>query len=76
MGVVLREAPDAGEAVKLAALLVAVERGELGVAQGQVPVGVGARVEERHVARAVHRLEAVARLAVDHRGEHGVDVVL
>src|SRR3712207_4294028 len=39
-------------------------------------VRVRLRVVEGHVARAVHRLQAVARLAVHHRREHRVVVVL
>src|SRR3712207_8171436 len=39
-------------------------------------VRVRLRVVEGHVARAVHRLQAVARLAVHHRRENRVVVVL
>src|SRR5215211_628015 len=37
---------------------------------------MGRRVVERHVTREVHRLQPIARLAVHHRWEHGVSVVL
>ncbi len=62
VGVVLREAADAGEAAQLAALLVAVDRPELGQADGQIAVGARLAVVDLRVVRAVHRLEQVALL--------------
>ena len=59
VGVVLREAAHTGEAVKLAGLLVAVDRAELGEAHGQVAVRPGLARVHLVVVRAVHRLEQV-----------------
>src|ERR687890_152725 len=73
--IVLGKRPHTGKARKLPALLVAVECCELGVAQGKIPVRVHLRVVERHVARTVHRLQAVACRAVHHRREHGILVM-
>ena len=75
VAIVLRQRTHASEAAELARLLVAVERGLLRVAQRQLAVGVQAGVVERHVDGAVHRLEVVLRLAVDHRRIHHVAVV-
>ncbi len=59
VGVVLRKAAHAGQAVELAALLVAVDGAELGKAQGQVAVRAGSGAEYLAVVGAVHRLEQV-----------------
>ena len=77
MAVVLRQRAHARQAGQLAGLLVAVERGELGEAQRQLAVGVPAHlVEERHVAGAVHRLQAEGDVLIHHRREHDVLVVV
>ena len=76
MGVVLRKRTNARQTVQFTRLLVAVEGRELGVAEGQVAVAVGLRVEEDHVRGAVHRLQEELGFAVDHRREHRVGVVL
>ena len=57
-------------------LFVAVERRELSVAQGQLAVRVELLIEERHVRRAVHRLEPQPDALVLHDREHDVTVVL
>ena len=57
VGIVLREAAHAGEAVQLARLLVAVHGAELGEAHGQVAVAAGLGFIDFAVVRAVHRLE-------------------
>jgi hypothetical protein len=64
VGVVLAELPRAGQALEAAGRLVAVEDGGLGVADRQVAVAAELRVEQQHVAGAVHRLQAVERVAV------------
>src|SRR5579862_2741642 len=55
--VVLRDVPDAQQAVEGAGELVAVERRRLRVADRQVAIRPELRAEEDHVAGAVHRLE-------------------
>ncbi len=59
VGVVLGEAADAGEAVELAALLVAVDGTELGVPQRKILVGTRRARVYLAMVRAVHRLEHV-----------------
>ena len=60
--VVLRHVPDAQQPVQGARRLVAVQRRRLGVAKRQVAVAPELAAEEEHVPRAVHRLQAGARL--------------
>jgi hypothetical protein len=55
--------------------LVAVALAELAVAQRQVAVAAQLRLEDQHVARAVHRLERVLAL-LRLRREHVLAVVL
>ena len=57
VGVVLGEAPHAGEAVQLTTLLVAIDGAEFCDAQGQVFVRAGPVAEDFAVVGAVHRLE-------------------
>jgi len=77
VAVVLREGAHACEAAQFARLLVAVERGELGEAQRQFLVRVQAHLfVQRHVAGAVHGLEAERDALVFHRREHRVFVVV
>ncbi len=64
VGVVLREAADAGHAVELARLLVAIDGAELGQPHRQVAVAPRLALVDLHVVRAVHRLEQVALLLV------------
>ncbi len=59
VGVVLRESAHAGQAVQLAALLVAVHGSELGKAKRKVAVRTRLRLVNLAVVRAVHRLEQV-----------------
>ncbi len=59
VGIVLRKAAHACQAVELAALLVAVDCAELGQAQGQVAVAAGQRAEYLAVVGAVHGLEQI-----------------
>ena len=59
MGVVLREAAHAGQAVQLTTLLVAVNGTELGIADGQVTVAAGSSLVNLAVVGAVHGLEHV-----------------
>jgi hypothetical protein len=58
VGVVLRDVADAQQTVQRAARLVAVNQPGLRVADRQVAVGVAPVVEQLHVGRAVHRLQA------------------
>jgi len=85
--VVLMEASDAGEAAQGAGDLVAVQRAEIGVADGQVSVGALLPFKQQAVAGTIHRLEAVllvlaylaafirARRASPADLEHGIFVV-
>ena len=57
MGVVLRERPHAGEAVRHAGALEAVQASEVGVAYRQLAVGVEVRGVQERGGRAVHRLD-------------------
>ena len=69
MPVILREAPHAHEAVQRTGWLVAMTRAEFAVAQRQVAIAAEIRIEDQHVARAVHRLHGeVALLGL--RREH------
>ena len=78
--VVLREAAHAEEAVANAVLLVAVDRPQLGVADGQVAVGAVLELVALDVERAVHGLDVVVllvsplalALADFHDGEHAL----
>ena len=71
VGVVLGHAPDPGQAVHHARLLVAVHRAELEEAQRQLAVGALVGSEDQDVERAVHRLEVVLLAAVQlHGREH------
>ncbi len=71
--VVLGHAPDAGESVHDARLLVAVDRPELEEAQREVAVRPHAAAVDQDVERAVHRLEVVVGTAVElHRRVHAV----
>ena len=62
--VVLVEAADAREAREAARGLVAVERGEVGEAQREVPVATQLRREDQAVRGTIHRLQPDLR-AVD-----------
>ena len=59
MGVILGETAHAGKAVELTALLVTVDRAELGKAYGQFLVGVRRGCVDFAVVRAVHRLQHI-----------------
>ncbi len=59
MGIVLSKATHAGQTMKLAALLVAVNCSEFGQSQGQIAVGARKCAENLAVVGAVHRLEQV-----------------
>ena len=63
VGVVLGERAHAHQAVEGAGRLVAVTRAELGHPQRQITVAVQALVEDLHMRRAVHRLQARASCA-------------
>ena len=70
VGIVLREAADAHQAVQHAGLLIAVNRAKLGPAGGQFTVGARTRLVDHDMERAVHRLDIVG-IAVDfHVGVH------
>ncbi len=62
------KAADAGKAVELSALLVAIDRAELSVAEWEVFIGSRFGAVDFAVVRAVHRFEEVL-LALD----RGVD---
>src|SRR5919202_668265 len=62
--VVLAELPRAREPLQRPRRLVAVEDRGFGIPDRQLAVAAQAGVEEQHVARAVHRLQRVQRLAV------------
>ena len=66
VGVVLGHAPDAGQAVHHAGLLVAVDRAELEEPQRQFAVGAAAGPEDQVVHGAVHRLEVVVLAGLAH----------
>jgi hypothetical protein len=74
VGVVLREAAHAEESVQSARSLVAVYRAQLGPAQGQVAVGLGAVLVEQAVEGAVHGLDLVLVALHLHGLEHVVAV--
>jgi hypothetical protein len=74
VGVVLREAAHAEESVQSAGSLVAVYRAQLGPAQGQVAVGLGAVLVEQAVEGAVHGLDLVLVALHLHGLEHVVAV--
>ncbi len=59
MGVVLGELAHPGKAVQDAAALVAQDRPQLEVAQGQLPVAPHPGLVDEHVGQAVHGLDAV-----------------
>ena len=75
VGIVLRDLPHARKPVQRSRELVAVKRRRFGVAHGQLLIGVDSAVEEQHVPRAVHRLEAVYPLSVGDQ-EHVLAVLL
>ncbi len=54
MGVVLGEGPHANHAAQLAALLVAIDRAELGESQRQVAIAARDGLVDVDVVRAVH----------------------
>ena len=68
MGIVLGETAHASHAVKFPGLFPAVNRAELGEAQGQVAIGVRLGSEDLDVMGAIHRLqhEAVEELGRIH----------
>ena len=74
VGVVLGETSHAGEAVKLSALLVAVDGTELCEAQREVAVRARRTAEDLAVVRAVHRLEHI--LLPFLRGAYGLERIL
>ena len=74
VGVVLRKAADAGQAVQLTALLVTVHSAEFREAERQVAVRTGLRLVDLAVVRAVHRFEQV--LLPFLRGGDGTERVL
>ena len=74
--VVLGEAAHAQHPVHDARALVAVDRAELGPAQGQLAVAPAAVLVDQDVARAVHGLDAVGQLVERHGRVHHVAVVL
>ena len=67
MGIVLREAADAEQAVERAGKFVAVYKAKLSHAQGKLAVGMGLILINQHAAGAVHGLDGVI-LAVDDGG--------
>ena len=77
VGVVLGHVPHPQEAVQRPRQLVPVQRRGLGVAQRQLAVAAALAAEEQHVARAVHRLQAVRLgLALPRHEEHVVAELL
>ncbi|KAG1535596.1 hypothetical protein G6F50_015267 [Rhizopus delemar] len=64
VAVVLREAAHAHHAVQRTRGFVAVALAEFAVAQRQFAVGMQAGIEDLHVARAVHRLQALSQWPV------------
>ena len=73
--IVLREAAHAHEAVKLAALLMAMDEAEFAHADGQILIAVRREFVHEHAARAVHGLDG-ALLPVDLGRIHIVLVVI
>ncbi|MNH08289.1 hypothetical protein D3C79_677010 [compost metagenome] len=59
MGVILSETTHAHQAMQRTRRLVAVATAELAHAQRQITVRLQALVEDLHVSRAVHRLDAI-----------------
>ena len=76
VGVVLGEAAHPQHPVHHARALVAIDRPELGPAQGQLAVAPAAVLVDQDVARAVHRLDAVRQLVERHGRVHHVAVVV
>ena len=74
VGVVLREAADAEQAVKDAAALVAIDGAKLGEAHGKIAVAVQLGFVDENVARAIHGLELVIGFFDFDRAEHAVFV--
>ncbi len=70
MRIVLREATHAEQAVEHAGAFVAINGAELGEADGQLTIAAQARLENQHVAGAVHRLELVFGFFDFDRAEH------
>ena len=70
MRVVLREAAHAQQAVEHAGALVAIDGAEFGEAHGQFAIAAQARLENQHVAGAVHGLELVFGFFDFDRAEH------
>ena len=56
--IVLRDVPNAEQAVQRARKLVPVQRGGFRVAQREVAIAAQLASEEEHVAGTVHRLDA------------------
>src|SRR4029079_1354400 len=75
VGVVLGPVPGTKEAVERSARLVPVQRRGLCVADGQITVAADLAPEEKHVAGAIHRLQAVGPVLLLDQ-EHVVAVVL
>src|SRR5258707_29206 len=65
VGVVLREAADAGHAVELAGFFEAIDRAELRQADRQLLIAAALGPVDLDVVRAVHRLEEIGLLLVE-----------
>ncbi len=74
MGIVLSEAADPGQAVKFAALLVAVDSSEFGKTQREITVAAGCGFVNLAMMRTVHGLEHVFLTLL--RGFDGLEGVL
>ena len=75
VSVVLSEAPYPHKTVKLAALLVAVDKPKLANSHRKVTVRPGLRLVDKHSARAVHRLDGIVGV-VYYGGVHILLVML
>ena len=74
VGVVLRKAADAQQAVQHSAALVAVNSPEFREAHGQIAIAMQLGLVNENVARAVHGLELVIGLLHFDRAEHAVPI--
>ena len=70
MGVVLRKAAHAQQAVHGSGALVAINVAQLGVARGQIAIALGRVLVDEDVEGAVHGLEAIERIVKLHGRVH------
>ena len=75
MGIVLSEAANPHQAVKLAGLLMTVYDSQLAHPQRQIPVGTGLGRIHQNTAGAVHGLNSII-FFINHRGVHVILIMI